>query len=139
MAYLFDSDALSELARPRPLPAYCEWLATVPVAAQFTSATVIGELTAGALRARAPNHIRSFVEKLRRTIQVLPYDEEAAVICGRLRAALEDEGRPVGDNDLQIAAVAIQHDLQLVTGNVRHYERLIDHGLRMCPAFSGAR
>jgi predicted nucleic acid-binding protein len=38
MAYLFDTDAISELLRPRPFPDYVAWLSTVPREEQFTSA-----------------------------------------------------------------------------------------------------
>ena len=50
MAYLFDTDAISELLKPRPLAAYVKWLSAVPREEQFTSAVVIGELYKGAYR-----------------------------------------------------------------------------------------
>ena len=53
MAYLFDSDAISEILRPCPLPGYVDWLNTVPREEQFTSAVVIGELYKGAYRSQA--------------------------------------------------------------------------------------
>ena len=43
--------------------------------------------------------------------------------------ALEAVGRPLEDADLQIAAICLAHDLTLVTGNVRHFERV--PGLRV--------
>lgn len=36
----------------------------------------------------------------------------------------------LADADLQIAATALQHDLELVTGNLRHFERVPDLVLR---------
>jgi predicted nucleic acid-binding protein len=51
--YLFDTDAISELLRPRPLPRDVEWLRTVPREDQYTSAVTIGELFIGAYRSRA--------------------------------------------------------------------------------------
>ncbi len=50
MAFLFDTDAVSELLRPRPLPNFVSWLQTVHREEQFTSAVVIGELYKGAFR-----------------------------------------------------------------------------------------
>ena len=38
MPYLFDTDAVSEVLRPRPLPKYLDWLRNVPRDEQFTSA-----------------------------------------------------------------------------------------------------
>ena len=41
-----------------------------------------------------------------------------------MRAHLEDAGERLADADLQIAATAIVHGLAMVTGNVRHFERV---------------
>ena len=43
MAYLFDTDAISELWRKKPSKRYLEWVARVGRDEQFTSAVVIGE------------------------------------------------------------------------------------------------
>ena len=39
-------------------------------------------------------------------------------------AALEESGTPLPDADIQIAATAIYHNLQIVTGNLRHFQRV---------------
>lgn len=130
MAYLFDTDALSEVLKPRPTVAYIEWLRTVPRADQFTSAVVIGELFAGAFRsADAARHLEN-IERVLPTISVLPYDSATARVYGRIRARLEGAGKMLADADLQIAATALQHELELVTGNLRHFERVPDLVIR---------
>ncbi|OGK90903.1 MAG: hypothetical protein A2X50_11820 [Candidatus Rokubacteria bacterium GWF2_70_14] len=43
MAFLFDTEAISEVLKPLPLPAYVAWLRAIPRAEQFTSAVVVGE------------------------------------------------------------------------------------------------
>lgn len=53
MAFLFDTDAISELLRPRPAIAYVKWLMNLSREEQFTSAVVIGELYKGAYRSHA--------------------------------------------------------------------------------------
>jgi predicted nucleic acid-binding protein len=50
---------------------------------------------------------------------------------------LEAAGRPLADADLQIAATALLHDLELVTGNVKHFSRV--RGLRISSALAEAR
>jgi predicted nucleic acid-binding protein len=57
-------------------------------------------------------------------VRVIPFDATTAEIYGKLRSELEDAGLPVADLDLQIGATAIVHGLTLVTGNVRHYQRM---------------
>ena len=127
MAYLFDTDALSEVLRPKPAAAYLRWLRTVPRAEQFTSAVVIGELYSGAFRSRDfARHLENIEQRVRPAISVLPYDAITARIYGRLRAHLEGGGKRLADADLQIAATALQHDLELITGNLRHFDRVPD-------------
>lgn len=130
MAFLFDTDAISELLRPRPLAMYVEWLAAVPREGQFASAVTIGELFKGAYRSQAvERHLRNVEQGVLPAVTVLPYDVAIAREFGRIRAALEQAGTILPDADLQIAATAIHHGLELVTGNIRHFERVPGLGL----------
>lgn len=54
----------------------------------------------------------------------LPFDDVAADICGRVRAALAAAGTPIGPYDLQIAAIALANNLTLVTHNTREGSRV---------------
>ena len=137
-AYLFDTDALSEPLKKQPLPAFVEWLATIPRERQYTSAVVIGELFAGAYREKVGgHHLTDIEERVLPSLSVIPYDAVVARVYGRLRAKLQDAGTPLAVPDLQIAATALHYDLELVTGNVRHFERV--PGLRICRALAEAR
>lgn len=55
---------------------------------------------------------------------VLPFGTVAAKLYGSLRADLERRGTPIGDADTRIAAIAMINDLTVVTGNVRHFQRI---------------
>jgi predicted nucleic acid-binding protein len=123
--YLFDTDAISELLRPKPSRAYVKWLRAVPREDQFTSAVSIGELFKGAYRSPARDrHLQNIEERILPAVTVLPYDTATARVFGQIQAQLEEKGRPIADADLQIAATAIYHGLELVTGNVKHFERV---------------
>jgi len=125
LAYLFDTDAVSEVLRKRPLPAYLEWLATIPPAEQFTSAVVVGELYRGAFRSvHRDRHLANIEGRILSALTVLPYDHSMACVYGEIHAALTTSGRILEDADLQIAATAIHHGLELVTANVQHFERI---------------
>jgi predicted nucleic acid-binding protein len=125
MAYLFDTDAISELLRPRPLQPYVEWLKTIPRDAQFTSAVTVGELFKGAFRSAAKErHLINIEERVLPAVTILPFDLSTARVFGMIRAELEMAGNILPDADLQIAATAIYHDLELVTGNIRHFQRI---------------
>lgn len=138
IAYLFDTDAISEVLKPRPLPRYIEWLGAVPREDQFTSAVVVGELYEGAYGLPAGSrHLEEIEERVLPAVTVIPFDTSAARVFGAIAADLRRAGRPLADADLQIAATAIYHDLELVTGNIRHFERVT--GLRINRILAEAR
>jgi predicted nucleic acid-binding protein len=138
VAFLFDTDAISEVLKPRPLPAYVTWLRNIPRAEQFTSAVVVGELFKGAFRSvDAARHLRNIETRVLPAVTVLVYDVDVARVYGALQGRLENAGRTLADADLQIAATALHHGLELVTGNLRHFQRII--GLRLCTALDDAR
>ena len=127
MAYLFDTDAISELLRPRPLQPYLDWLKTIPREDQFTSAVTVGELFKGAYRSSArERHLKNIEDRVLPAVTALPFDVSVARVFGKVRAHLEQTGNILPDADLQIAATALYHDLDLVTGNVHHFERVPD-------------
>jgi len=127
MAFLFDTDAISELLRPRPAIGYIKWLMNVSREEQFTSAVVIGELYKGAYRSQTPEkHLTNIEQRILPAVTALPYDISIAKIFGKIRAHLEETGTILPDADVQIAATAISHNLELVTGNLRHFRRISD-------------
>lgn len=138
MAYLFDTDAISELFKPRPSPVYLEWLAEVDREDQFTSAVVVGELYKGAFRSRARDrHLRNIEDRVLRSVSVLPFDLSVARVFGEVQADLEIRGTPLADADVQIGATALHFGLVLVTGNLRHFRRI--SGLRVDETLANAR
>ena len=136
--YLFDTDAISEVLKPRPAPAYLEWLAHIPSEVQHVSTVTIGELFAGAfLSAHVDRHLRNIRSLVLPLLRVVPFDVSSAEHYGRIRAIMRQTGRPLPDADTQIAATALAHDLTLVTGNVRHFEHI--PGLRIDLALASTR
>ncbi len=127
MAYLFDTDAISEVLKPRPASSYVQWLSTVVREDQFASAVSIGELFKGAYRSQASErHLENIRDRVLPAVTVLPFDTAVAQVFGEIGAQLEGRGQRLADADLQIAATALHHGLILVTGNIRHFERVPD-------------
>jgi predicted nucleic acid-binding protein len=138
VAFLFDTDAISELLRPKPHPTYLGWVRTIPREDQFTSAVCVGELFKGAFRSSARDrHLRNIEERVLPAVTVLPFDVATARVFGEVRAVLEEKGLLLPDADLQIAATAIHHGLELVTGNVRHFQRIPQ--LKLNPSLANTR
>jgi tRNA(fMet)-specific endonuclease VapC len=85
---------------------------------------VVAELFYGAMKSRDP---AVTMEKQRLFLAPyisLPFDDIAAFRYGKLRAELETIGTPIGGNDTQIAAIAISHNLTLVTHNGMEFKRV---------------
>jgi tRNA(fMet)-specific endonuclease VapC len=125
MAYLFDTDAISETLRKKPLEDYMEWLKTLTREQQYTSSIVISELYKGAYRSpKREQLIFNIKTKILPILTILPFDTNTAQIYGQISAELEQTGQMLAHPDLQIAATAIQHNLELVTGNIKHFGRV---------------
>ena len=91
MAFLFDTDAISELLRPRPAMAYLKWLMKVSCEEQFTIAVVIGELYKGAYRSQdRDRHLTNIEQRVLPAATVLPYDTDTAKVFGKIQAHLEE-------------------------------------------------
>jgi len=138
MALVFDTDAISEVLRPKPAELYLVWLRTVPIDEQLTTAITVGELYWGARRSAArERHLRKIDEALLPSLRVLPFDAKAAKQFGWLKALLENQGTPLADADLQIASITLAEGHELVTGNLRHFSRI--PGLRINTALAASR
>lgn len=127
--YCLDTDTISAVLRPVPSLEVIRRLADTPPTHQFTTSITLGELLYGAARKRSSGLAKRARAAIRGSMRVLPFDAEAAEVYGELRAGLEADGSRLDDPDLRIASIALSRDLTLVTGNVRHFERV--PGLRV--------
>jgi tRNA(fMet)-specific endonuclease VapC len=64
------------------------------------------------------------IDALLQQLARLPIDTRVVVPYAELRAVLRRLGRPIGPNDLWIAAQALAENLTLVTGNEREFKRV---------------
>jgi tRNA(fMet)-specific endonuclease VapC len=88
------------------------------------SAVVKAELLYGA---RKSTRVEDNLRVLRRFFAPfvsLPFDDRCAEEAGLIRLDLERSGRPVGPNDLLIAATGRAYDLVVVTHNTREFGRV---------------
>ncbi len=139
MSFLFDTNAISEVMRPRPNEAYVDWLRHLPREEQFTCSVVMGEMYAGAYSSPSPT---KWIDRIERfvlpSVTVLNFDLDTARVYGRIRAELRRAGQIIDEADMMIAATAIHHGLTVVTANVSHFARvpgLLVHGFS--PGSSG--
>ena len=64
------------------------------------------------------------LDRLIRTVEVIPLDERAAEEAARIRADLESRGIPIGPIDTEIAGIARACRATLVTRNLREFGRI---------------
>ena len=87
------------------------------------SVIVAAELRFGA-RKRRSARLSDQVEQLLSEISVLPVEAPIDAIYAEIRVGLEAGGRPIGSNDLLIAAHALALDATLATANTSEFERV---------------
>lgn len=123
--YLFDTDIITNIFKKSPAPLLVKRLAGTAKNVQHISTITISEIVYGAWKSANPQyHLRNLEEILLPAVNIVGFDAKAAYVCGSLRARMEREGTPLALADLQIAAIAIANDLTLISGNLRHFERI---------------
>lgn len=88
------------------------------------SAITLSELFRGAEKSAKVTQNLAVVEEFASLLEVLPYTAKASQHYGAIRSALEKAGRPIGLNDLHVAAHARSEGLALVTNNLGEFERV---------------
>ena len=128
MIYLLDSNACIAYLR-MPLSEVGRRLVQQQPSDSVLCAVVKAELIYGAAHSAHPQEQIARLAPFFELYASLPFDDAAAAIAGQVRADLAVKGTPIGTHDLQIAAIAMAHDLILVTHNVREFNRVV--GLRI--------
>jgi len=93
------------------------------------SSITLAELMHGVEKSAVPEKNLRAVEDFISRLEVIDYGSKAANHYGDIRACLERQGKPIGANDLHIAAHARSEGLTLVSNNTREFERV--DGLRL--------
>ncbi len=122
--YLLDTNIISELRRPRPNGAVIAWLQSVPEKELHVAAITLGEIQAGIEITRdqdgaKADEITQWLDLVSATYEVLPMDAETFRVWARLMHRRSDTLY----EDAMIAATAKQHQLRVVTRNVRDFKR----------------
>jgi len=111
VALILDTNAVSALFVGDP--ALGQVLAAEP--RHHLPVIVIGEYRYGLLGSRHHGHLQGLLETLIRESIILPVDETTAETYAQLRGELRRKGKPIPENDLWIAALAMQHRQPVVS------------------------
>ena len=123
--FLFDTNVLSEVLRPRPNLKVAQRLHTTDREVRFASEITRYELRMGArLRDDAEAFWARIEQRIVPLVHWLPIDAAVALAGADLAAALRRAGSPLEWTDLMVGATAQVHGMTMVTRNVRHFERV---------------
>ena len=127
MNFLLDTNIISEPKQKKPNEKVLEWLGAQDESKIYLSVLTVGEIRKGITRlesSKKKSELEAWLEKMRNRFarRLLPLSEKTFLVWGRMCGELENKGiaRPALDSLLE--ATALEHDLILVTRNVRNFQ-----------------
>jgi tRNA(fMet)-specific endonuclease VapC len=121
--YLLDTNICIYIQRQRPEKVLARFQKLKPGDAAISVITW-GELLYGAEKSMHRKKALQLLDEFKSFVPVLPIPVNAGNTYGVIRASLESEGKPIGNNDLWIAAHAKAAALTIVTNNEREFQRV---------------
>jgi len=123
LRFLLDTNICIYIQRQKPGKVLARFQKLKPGDAAISVITW-GELLYGAEKSRQRKKALQLLEEFKTLIPVLPMPENTGKTYGAIRALLESKERPIGNNDLWIAAHAKAEGLTIVTNNEREFKRV---------------
>jgi tRNA(fMet)-specific endonuclease VapC len=120
--YLLDTNIISELVK-NPRGIIFSKIQGIGEEKICTSIIVACELKFGARKKNSPQLLQR-IETILDSIEILPLADPVEEYYAEIRTYLEQQGTPIGGNDLLISAHALTLDLTIVTANVREFSRV---------------
>lgn len=128
MKYMLDTNICIYLIRKKPVQVL-KRLQKNDISDICISSITLAEMEYGIAKSSSTLQNRMALVEFLAPVEILPFDENAALKYGQLRADLEKQGKPVGAYDMLIAAHALSEKLTLVSNNTREFSRI--HGLTL--------
>ena len=122
MTYALDSSTVIHYFKGRGRIG--ERLLAAPFPEVAIPAVVLYELEVGVEKSASPEMRRAELEAFASALTLLPFGAAEAKAAARIRAALEDQGQPIGPYDILIAGTALANGASLVTTNTDEFSRV---------------
>jgi tRNA(fMet)-specific endonuclease VapC len=123
LRYLLDTNICIYIARQRP-PSVAARFAKLASGSVGMSLITFGELRYGAEKSQQRVQALDSLNRLSSLIPVMTPGATVGERYGAIRAQLERAGTPIGNNDLWIAAHALDLGVTLISNNLREFERV---------------
>lgn len=127
MKFLLDTNVISEPKQKQPSERVLEWLDAQDESKICLSVLSIGEIRKGITRldsGKKKAELEEWLEKLRNRFarRLLPLSEKTFLVWGRMCGEFENKGIVRFALDSLLEATALEHDLVLVTRNVKNFQ-----------------
>ncbi|MCH9644362.1 MAG: type II toxin-antitoxin system VapC family toxin [Gammaproteobacteria bacterium] len=123
LAYLIDTNTCIYITKKTPQSVY-EKFNGLKIGELAMSMITYAELLYGVEKSQHKVKNTEILESLTHYIPVLPLSTEVASYYASIRAQLSKKGKPIGNNDLWIAAHARALDITLITNNSKEFSRV---------------
>ena len=127
MPFLLDTATISEYRRVRPNTGLIAWTQAHAFEETYLGTPTLGEFIQG-VHTLAPSqqrdHLQRWVAEIERRFEghIVPFDAEVARVWGEVNGRARRRGRKLPVIDSQLAAIAVVHDLTVVTRNLRDFD-----------------
>ncbi|MBW4633245.1 MAG: type II toxin-antitoxin system VapC family toxin [Iphinoe sp. HA4291-MV1] len=125
MRFLLDTNTCIYIIKKKP-PKVFDKFQTLDIFDVGISSITVAELEYGVYKSQRREQNQAALSQFLISLKIIPFDENATQIYGRIRAELERKGIVIGSMDMLIASQAISLGLILVTNNVRELSQIPD-------------
>lgn len=124
---LLDTNVISALMLPRPVPQVLNWLNRQPRSSIWTTSITVAEISFGLQILAHGKRRTALMSEFEGVLQdmghrVAAFDTDAGHRAAELMSARYKAGRPRDWRDTMIAAIALAHHATLATRNTAHFQ-----------------
>jgi tRNA(fMet)-specific endonuclease VapC len=123
MKYLLDTNICIYIIKQKPITVF-EKFKSFDIGSIGICSITLAELQYGVMKSGNPQKNYEALNEFLTPLEIINFDDHAAIEYGKIRSDLERHGTPIGPLDTLIAAQALSYKFVLVTNNVKEFIRV---------------